>query len=69
MALQPEIIFFVTDADDLTTEQVRNVMLFNHGGAAIHTVELNNRGQVYEETPLQLLAHLSGGTHRVVPIK
>jgi hypothetical protein len=69
LAFGPEIIFFVTDADDLTLEQVRNVMLFNRRGAAIHAVELNNKGEAREDTPLQMMARLSGGSHRVVPLK
>jgi len=48
---------------------VRNVALLNHGGAAIHAVQLNNQGQRREETPLQLLARLSGGTYRVIGVK
>ncbi len=69
VALGPDVIFFVTDADEMTAEQVRNVALLNHGGAAIHAVQLNNQGQRREETPLQLLARLSGGTYRVIGVK
>jgi hypothetical protein len=69
IALGPDVIFFVTDADEMTAEQVRTVALLNRGRAAIHAVELNNDGERRDDTPLKLLARLSGGTHRVVPVK
>jgi hypothetical protein len=69
LALDPDVIFFVTDADEMTTEQVRNVALLNRGRAVIHAVELNNDGERRDETPLKMLARQSGGTHRVVPVK
>jgi hypothetical protein len=68
VALGPDVIFFVTDADELTTEQVSNVAQLNHGRAAIHAVQLGSSGQHPDETPLQLLARRSGGTYRIVPV-
>jgi hypothetical protein len=68
VALGADVIFLVTDADEMTAEQVRNVALLNRGRAVIHAIELNNDGGRPEETPLKLLARLTGGTHRVVPV-
>jgi hypothetical protein len=68
VGLGAEVIFFVTDADEMTVGQVRNVTLLNGGRAVIHAVELNNDGEPRAETPLKLLARLNGGTHRVVPV-
>lgn len=68
VAMGADVIFFVTDADEMTAEQVRNVTLLNRNRAAIHAVELNNDGERRDETPLKLLARLNGGTHRVVPV-
>ena len=62
------MIYLVTDADEMTAEQVRNVALLNRGRAVIHAIELNNDGDRAEETPLKLLARLTGGTHRVVAV-
>jgi hypothetical protein len=69
VAMGADVIFFVTDADELTAEQVRSVTSLNRGRAAIHAVELNNEGASQGEAPLGLLARLNGGTHRVVPVK
>jgi hypothetical protein len=68
LTLGADVIFFVTDAADLTDEQVRNVTALNGGRAAIHTVELN-KGDRGDETPLKALARLNGGTYRVVPVR
>jgi len=69
VALGADVIFLVTDADEMTAEQVRNVALLNRGRAVIHAIELNNDGAQAGETPLRLLTRLTGGTHRVVPVK
>jgi hypothetical protein len=68
VALGADVIYFVTDADEMTIEQVRNVALLNRGRAAIHTVEISDERERAEETPLKLLARLTGGTHRVVAV-
>ena len=68
VALEPDVIFFVTDADDMTADQVRNVTQLNRARAVIHAVEVNNDREGREETPLKLLARLNGGTHRVVRV-
>jgi hypothetical protein len=68
VALGADVIFLVTDADEMTAEQVRNVMLLNRGRAVIHAIELNDDEDRPDETPLKLLARLTGGTHRVVAV-
>jgi len=68
VGLGADVIFFVTDADEMTVEQVRNVLRLNRGRALIHTVEINNDPGTHDETPLKLLARQSGGTHRVLAI-
>jgi hypothetical protein len=68
VALGADVIFLVTDADEMTAEKVRNVALLNRGRAVIHTIELNDDGDQPDETPLKLLARLTGGTHRVVAV-
>jgi hypothetical protein len=68
VALEPDVIFLVTDSDDLTADQARSLTRLNIGHAAILTVEINDGGDSREETPLKLLARLNGGTHRVVRV-
>ncbi len=68
VTLGAEVIFFVTDADEMTADQVRTVLRLNRGRAVIHTVEINNDAGTGEDTPLKLLGRLSGGTHRVAAI-
>ncbi len=68
VALQPDVIFFVTDADDLTADQARSLTRLNLAHAVINTVEINDDPEGRDETPLKLLARCNGGTHRVVRV-
>src|SRR5256885_13286110 len=38
--LRPEAIFLVTDADDLTAEQVRLIAAINHDHVILHTINV-----------------------------
>ena len=59
LGLRPDLLFFVTDADDLNPEQVRLVTGFNGGRTVIHTVCVARRP---EGTPLlEQLARANGG--------
>jgi hypothetical protein len=69
LALRPEVIFFVTDADDLTPEQVRAATLLNQGRAAIHPVELRDGPPGRDDAPLRQLAQLNRGTYRLLPLR
>ena len=62
--LHPEVIFLVTDGDDLTLDEVRQVTLRNRG-AAIHVVELTTSRQAQEGGPLQELAVRNRGTYQL----
>ena len=67
LRLQPDVIFFVTDADDLTETQVLDVTKWNAGKVVIHTIELNLANRQLEFKWLQQLGAgasrwpLSGG--------
>jgi hypothetical protein len=65
--LRPDAIVLITDADDLTPEEVANVTRMNQGRTVIHVVELNGRrGEA--ETALRRLALTNRGTyHRAAP--
>jgi von Willebrand factor type A domain len=69
LALSPDVIFLVTDADNMTADQVRNAAILNRSRAAIHAVQLSRTGEQDEQSPLAQLARLTGGTHRVVMVK
>jgi hypothetical protein len=65
LSLRPEVLFFVTDADDLTDQQVRELTRLNAHRTAIHAVELSRR-RPDADGPLQRLVRENGGTHRQV---
>lgn len=62
LALQPDVIFFLTDADDLAAEQVRGLTRINRSRTVIHALQWGGRGQAVG--PLLLLAQSNGGTCR-----
>jgi hypothetical protein len=64
LALHPDAIYFLTDADDLLPEQVWAVTVRNQGRTVIHAIDLNPlRGAA---SPLDLLARQNGGQYRAV---
>lgn len=69
LALQPDVIYFLTDADDLKDQQVRALTLLNRGRTAIHTIELNMANRHREDLPLHVLARDNGGTYQAVSMQ
>jgi hypothetical protein len=63
LALHPDVLFFVTDADDLPAAQIDFVSRCNHG-TAIHAIELSRRRNARPDGPLAQLARGNGGTYR-----
>ena len=68
LALQPDTIFFVTDADEMTLAEVRSITLLNHGRAAIHAIELREGENSHDDAPLLVLARANRGTHRTASV-
>lgn len=66
LTLRPDVIFFLTDADDLTFPLLSQVARWNTSNAVIHTFELNRRPGPRPPGPLQQLAQRHGGKYRVV---
>jgi hypothetical protein len=67
LALQPEVIFFLTDADDLTPSQIRAVTQQNRGRTAIHAIQLSRRSDGSgDDSPLSRLARDNRGTYRSI---
>jgi hypothetical protein len=65
LALRPDVLFLVTDADDLSQAEVSAVTRCNAGRTAIHVIELGG-GAARPEAPLGQLAGANRGTYRRV---
>jgi hypothetical protein len=68
LALGPEVIFFLTDADDLRAEHLRAITSLNHGRTVIHTIELGRASRAKGDVPLDALAQANGGRYQSVPL-
>jgi hypothetical protein len=66
LALEPEVVFFLTDADDLRDEEVRLVTQLNRGRSVIHTIELTTAHRGRRDMPLQVLARTNRGSYQAV---
>jgi hypothetical protein len=66
LSLRPDVIFYVTDADDLNLEHVAQVTRLNAGRAVIHTIELSLTNRQRPNMPLQELARCNGGRYQAV---
>jgi len=68
LALRPDAICFLTDADDLTQEHLRQVHLLNREGIPIHTIELTQRHRDRIGMPMQVLARRWGGVYQAIDL-
>jgi hypothetical protein len=66
LKLRPDVLYFVTDADELTLDDVREVKRHNAFGTAIHVIELNRAAGSDPEGALRRLAQDNGGAYRRV---
>jgi hypothetical protein len=66
MMLSPEVVYFLTDADDLKPEQVRALTELNKGRAAIHAIELNTANRERHDLPMHALPRLNHGQYQAV---
>jgi hypothetical protein len=69
LSLGPEVVYLLTDADDLRDEDRREVTRINRGRAVIHTIELNTSNRDRADMPLQVLARENGGRYRAVDLR
>jgi hypothetical protein len=69
LQLGPDVIFLLTDADDLKPEHVSLVRSLNQGHAIIHTIELTTRNRERIWMPLQVLARENRGTYQAVDLE
>jgi hypothetical protein len=65
LALHPDVLFFVTDADALTIQQVAQITNRN-ASTIIHAIEMTRRRGLDRDGPLARLAHDNRGTYRRV---
>jgi von Willebrand factor type A domain len=68
LALNADVIFFLTDADELNPAQIATVTQLNHGCTVIHAIELTSRSHGDADPPLQFLARANHGAYRRVPV-
>jgi hypothetical protein len=66
LALSPDVLYLVTDADDLKAEDVRTITNLNHGKTVIHTIEMHSRYAPLPSGALARLATTNQGTYRRV---
>lgn len=66
LALHPDVICLLTDADDLRPEQIKAITALNHGKAIINTFELSLAHRGHAEMPLQQLARQNRGEYRAI---
>ena len=67
LGLKPEVVFFLTDADLMTNNDV-NEILAESGGSRIQAVEFGRGSDLGLETPLRRLATTTGGTYRYIDV-
>jgi hypothetical protein len=63
LALRPEMLVWLTDADDVKLAEVDGITKLNEGKVSVHVVEFRHRSTT-QETPLQRLANTNSGTYR-----
>ena len=67
LGLKPEVIFFLTDADLMTNNDV-NAILAEANGSRIQAVEFGRGTDLGMQTPLRRLATTTGGTYRYIDV-
>ena len=69
-ALAPDVVFFLTDADDLNPAHVRLVSLLNKGRAIVNTIRAQHPQSPSDpDMPLQRMARENRGVYRAVDLE
>ncbi|OAI46927.1 hypothetical protein AYO44_01750 [Planctomycetaceae bacterium SCGC AG-212-F19] len=66
LLLHPDMIYFLTDADDLNPADVQTLTRLNQGRTVIHAIELTLANRDHEEMPMHRLARDNRGGYRAV---
>jgi Ca-activated chloride channel family protein len=69
LSLAPEVVYLLTDADDLSDADRQKVTYNNRGRAVIHTIELNTSNRHRADMPLQVLARENRGRYMAVDLR
>ena len=67
LALHPEVLFFLTDADSMRPEEVTDILAIA-GKTRIHAVEFGQVGVLGGSNPLRTLAKKTGGSYRYIDV-
>ncbi len=67
LGLKPEVVFFLTDADLMTNNDV-NEILAEYPGSRIQAVEFGHGPDLGENTPLRRMATATGGSYRYIDV-
>ncbi|MFO0889253.1 MAG: hypothetical protein U0790_08955 [Isosphaeraceae bacterium] len=67
LGLRPEVLFFLTDADLMTNNDVDEI-LAESKGSRIQAVEFGLGPDLGQNTPLHRLATTTGGTYRYIDV-
>ncbi|WP_435010247.1 vWA domain-containing protein [Tundrisphaera lichenicola] len=67
LAVKPEVIFFLTDADLMNRQQVAEI-LAEAGKTRIQAIEFGLTGSLGGSVPLKQLARSSGGSYRYIDV-
>lgn len=65
LTLEPEAIFFVTDADDFSESQVHVITAINRGRSVIDAIRVSPSARANGAALLEKLARQNGGTYRL----
>jgi len=68
LALRPEVIFFLTDADLMSRQEVEEILSLV-GKTRIQAVEFGLAGAAGGSAPLRSLAKATGGSYRYIDVK
>jgi hypothetical protein len=66
LAMKPDVIFFLSDAEDLSDREVREVTFLNRGHSAIHVVAFGDGNSGNDNFPLHAMAQRNRGECRWV---
>jgi hypothetical protein len=68
LRMRPDVVYFLTDADDLSKTDQTSIQRLNADHAIFHTIELTRVHCGQPGMPMQVLASSTGGTYRALDV-
>jgi Ca-activated chloride channel family protein len=68
LSFRPDTIYFLSDANGMTVEEMNEATRLNHDHAVIHTIELTTSRRTSDSTMLRQFANANRGEYRSVDI-